>query len=116
MPVRCSTSSAYPYPSRRRRADRICAARPDRPRLGFALAGAPGPVQAILLAESLLSVATPGESALLGGIAMGDLVVVLAAGLGLRRAGAGVGRWVRRWLALVLAGLGASLVLSGLFG
>ena len=54
--------------------------------------------------------------ALLGGIAVGDLVVVLAAGLGLRRAGAGVGRWVRRGLALVLAGLGASLVLSGLFG
>jgi threonine/homoserine/homoserine lactone efflux protein len=54
--------------------------------------------------------------ALMGGIAVGDLVVVLAAGLGLRRAGAGVGRWVQRGLALVLAGLGVSLVLSGLFG
>jgi threonine/homoserine/homoserine lactone efflux protein len=54
--------------------------------------------------------------ALQGGIAVGDIIVVLAAGLGLRRASAPVGSWTRRGLALVLAGLGISLVLSGVLG
>ena len=53
--------------------------------------------------------------ALLAGVAAGDTTVVLAGGFGLRRAGAGAARWLRRALALVLVGLGVWLVLNGIF-
>jgi threonine/homoserine/homoserine lactone efflux protein len=52
--------------------------------------------------------------ALLAGVAAGDITVVLAGGFGLRRAGAGVARWLRRALALALAGLGAWLLVGAL--
>jgi threonine/homoserine/homoserine lactone efflux protein len=50
--------------------------------------------------------------ALLAGVAAGDGTLVLASGLGLRRARPDVGRTLRRVLAVVLAVLGASLLLS----
>jgi threonine/homoserine/homoserine lactone efflux protein len=52
---------------------------------------------------------------LLVGVAAGDFTLVLAGGLGLRRAGADIGRLVRRVLAAILVVLGLSLVLSGVF-
>lgn len=51
--------------------------------------------------------------ALVTGTAIGDSAVVLLGGIGVRRAGARVGRWVRRILATVLAGLGVWLIVSG---
>jgi len=48
--------------------------------------------------------------ALLTGCAIGDGAVVLLGGVGLRRADARVGTWVRRALAALLAGLGLWLV------
>jgi threonine/homoserine/homoserine lactone efflux protein len=51
--------------------------------------------------------------ALVIGLALGDGAVVLLGGLGVRRAGEGVGRWVRRGLALLLAGLGGWLLVGG---
>ena len=50
--------------------------------------------------------------ALLAGVAAGDGTLVLASGLGLRRANAEVGRALRRVLSVVLAVLGISLVAS----
>jgi threonine/homoserine/homoserine lactone efflux protein len=52
--------------------------------------------------------------ALVTGAAIGDGAVVVAGGVGVRRAGEGVGRWVRRALAIVLAGLGVWLLVAGL--
>ena len=52
--------------------------------------------------------------ALLLGVSAGDFTLVLAGGLGLRRAPAEIGRLVRRALALILALLGISLLLNGL--
>lgn len=52
--------------------------------------------------------------ALLAGVATGDATLVLASGLGLRRARAEIGRNVRRALAIVLVILGASVLVSGL--
>jgi threonine/homoserine/homoserine lactone efflux protein len=52
--------------------------------------------------------------ALVTGAAIGDGAVVVAGGVGVRRAGEGVGRWVRRALAIVLAGLGVWLLVTGL--
>jgi threonine/homoserine/homoserine lactone efflux protein len=52
--------------------------------------------------------------ALVVGAALGDLGLVLVAGLGLRRAGEKVGRYVRLTLAAVLAGLGLWLVADAL--
>jgi threonine/homoserine/homoserine lactone efflux protein len=52
--------------------------------------------------------------ALMFGLAIGDGGVVLLGGLGLRRAGERITRWVRRALAILLAGLGAWLVINGL--
>jgi threonine/homoserine/homoserine lactone efflux protein len=52
--------------------------------------------------------------ALLAGLAVGDGTVVLAGGLGVRRAGAGLGSLLRRGLALALAALGLGLLLNGL--
>ena len=49
---------------------------------------------------------------LLVGVAAGDGTLVVASGLGLRRANAETGRLVRRLLAIVLGLLGVSLVLS----
>jgi threonine/homoserine/homoserine lactone efflux protein len=54
-------------------------------------------------------------AALVAGAAAGDGVVVLL-GLGVRRAGDRVGRWVGRSLAAVLAALGVWLLVSGLVG
>jgi len=51
--------------------------------------------------------------ALVAGAALGDVVVVLL-GLGVRRAGDQLGRWVGRVLAALLGALGLWLVLSGL--
>jgi threonine/homoserine/homoserine lactone efflux protein len=74
-------------------------------------------------ASSLVAAATQvgGRSAaltaalgLLAGVGMGDAALVLAGGLGLRRAGSNVGRVLRRALALVLALLGFGLILNGL--
>ncbi|HEY1296162.1 MAG TPA: LysE family transporter [Chloroflexota bacterium] len=54
--------------------------------------------------------------ALLLGVAAGDGTLVLASGLGLRRARSDVGRQLRRALAVVLVVLGASVIVSGLTG
>jgi len=51
--------------------------------------------------------------ALMTGAAVGDGAVVLLGGIGLRRAGARVGWWVRRSLAALLAALGVWLLVSG---
>jgi threonine/homoserine/homoserine lactone efflux protein len=50
--------------------------------------------------------------ALLVGVAAGDGTLVLAGGLGLRRARSDIGRGVRRALAVLLGLLGASLIVS----
>jgi threonine/homoserine/homoserine lactone efflux protein len=52
--------------------------------------------------------------ALVAGAALGDLGVVLLGGLGIRRAGGRATRVIRTGLAIVLAGLGVWLVVSGL--
>jgi threonine/homoserine/homoserine lactone efflux protein len=52
--------------------------------------------------------------ALVIGAAVGDLAVVLLGGIGVRRAREGVGMWVRRALAVVLAALGVWLLVRGL--
>jgi threonine/homoserine/homoserine lactone efflux protein len=51
--------------------------------------------------------------ALVIGAAIGDFALVLLGGIGVRRAGEGVGRSVRRALALVLAALGVWLLFRG---
>jgi threonine/homoserine/homoserine lactone efflux protein len=51
--------------------------------------------------------------ALLAGVAAADGTLVLAGGLGLRRARSEIGLYVRRGLAVLLGVLGASLVASG---
>ncbi len=53
-------------------------------------------------------------AALMVGAAVGDVVVVLLGGIGLRRLGIGVRLWIRRGLALVLALLGIGLVVGAL--
>jgi threonine/homoserine/homoserine lactone efflux protein len=53
--------------------------------------------------------------ALVIGLAIGDGAVVLV-GIGVRRAGEHVALWVRRILALVLAGLGLWLLIDGVMG
>jgi threonine/homoserine/homoserine lactone efflux protein len=71
-----------------------------------------------LLASAGLQAGTGGALlvavALVTGAAIGDCAVVLVGGIGVRRAGEGVGRLVRRALAIVLAGLGVWLVVAGL--
>jgi threonine/homoserine/homoserine lactone efflux protein len=52
--------------------------------------------------------------ALMIGLAVGDGGVVLLGGLGVRRGGERLGLWVRRVLAIVLAGLGLWLLVDGL--
>jgi homoserine/homoserine lactone efflux protein len=52
-------------------------------------------------------------AALVLGLALGDGAVVLLGGFGLRRAGDRVATWVRRILAVVLAGLGVWLLIQG---
>jgi threonine/homoserine/homoserine lactone efflux protein len=52
--------------------------------------------------------------ALLLGVAAGDGTLVLASGLGLRRARSDIGRQLRRGLAVILAILGATVIISGL--
>lgn len=53
-------------------------------------------------------------AALAIGLGIGDVTVVLLGGLGLRQASERVVRWVRRALAILLAGLGVWLLVSGL--
>jgi threonine/homoserine/homoserine lactone efflux protein len=52
-------------------------------------------------------------AALVFGLALGDGSVVLLGGLGVRRAGERAAMWVRRGLALLLAGFGVWLIVSG---
>jgi threonine/homoserine/homoserine lactone efflux protein len=59
------------------------------------------------------SAALLAAAALVFGLALGDGAVVLLGGLGLRRAGDRVGMWIRRVLALILAGLGVWLLIQG---
>jgi threonine/homoserine/homoserine lactone efflux protein len=54
--------------------------------------------------------------ALMLGLAVGDGAVVLIGGLGLRRASERIGLWVRRVLAVILAGLGVWLIVNGVIG
>jgi threonine/homoserine/homoserine lactone efflux protein len=49
----------------------------------------------------------------IAGIAVGDGTVVLVGGISMRRAGDRAGRWIRRALAILLAGLGAWLLVAG---
>jgi threonine/homoserine/homoserine lactone efflux protein len=58
--------------------------------------------------------AVVAAAALIVGLAIGDGAVVLLGGMGVRRAGERVGRWVRRVLATMLAVLGLWLVVDGL--
>jgi threonine/homoserine/homoserine lactone efflux protein len=53
-------------------------------------------------------------AALVAGAALGDLGLVVVGGLGLRRAGRRVGRYIQLALAVVLAALGIWLLLTGL--
>jgi threonine/homoserine/homoserine lactone efflux protein len=55
-------------------------------------------------------------AALMLGLAIGDGGVVLLGGVGVRRGGERLGLWVRRILAIVLAGLGLWLLVQGLVG
>jgi threonine/homoserine/homoserine lactone efflux protein len=50
---------------------------------------------------------------MIAGLATGDGAVVLLGGIGVRRAGDRVGRWARRALAVMLAGLGGWLLVTG---
>jgi hypothetical protein len=52
----------------------------------------------------------------MAGAAAGDAALALVAGLGLRRAGRRTGALVQRTLAVVLAALGAWLILMGVLG
>jgi threonine/homoserine/homoserine lactone efflux protein len=52
--------------------------------------------------------------ALIAGVGIGDTVVVLLGGLGIRRAGERIDRWIRRGLAVVLGGLGVWLLVDGI--
>lgn len=54
--------------------------------------------------------------ALLLGVACGDLAMVLAGGLGLRRANPSIGTRVRRGLAVILVVLGLSILIAGILG
>ncbi len=76
-------------------------------------------------ASSLLSAAALADGkpialfaalAMTGGVAVGDGVLVLFGGLGIRRAGHHTVLNVRRGLAVLLAGLGIWLILDGIFG
>jgi threonine/homoserine/homoserine lactone efflux protein len=58
--------------------------------------------------------AVVAATALAVGAALGDLGVVVMGGLGVRRAGERLGRYVRLMLAAVLAGIGVWLLLSGM--
>lgn len=75
-----------------------------------------GAVASPLFASATQQGGTPtalfAAGALVIGLAIGDGAVVLL-GLGVRRAGDRVGMWVRRGLAIVLAGLGVWLLIRG---
>jgi threonine/homoserine/homoserine lactone efflux protein len=61
-------------------------------------------------------VAIAAALALMLGAGVGDLAVVLFGGLGLRRASAGLARWIRRVLGVILGLLGAALIAAGVSG
>jgi threonine/homoserine/homoserine lactone efflux protein len=79
-----------------------------------------GAVASPLLAAATRDGGTGGAlwvaAALAAGAAIGDGGVVLLGGLGVRRAGERVARWVRRLLAVALAGLGAWLLAGAMIG
>ena len=76
-----------------------------------------GAVASPLIGASAQAGGTPAAVAtalaLMAGAACGDAVLALVAGFGLRRAGRGVGAFVQRALAVVLAALGAWLIVMG---
>lgn len=53
-------------------------------------------------------------AALTAGVMIGDGAVVVLGGIGIRKGGARLEKWVRRGLALLLSGLGIWLLFSGL--
>ncbi len=59
-------------------------------------------------------IAVVAATALVVGASLGDLGVVVMGGLGVRRAGERLGRYIRLILAAVLAGIGLWLLLSGM--
>jgi nickel/cobalt transporter (NicO) family protein len=73
-----------------------------------------------LFAAATEEAGTPGALlaavALMLGLAVGDGAIVLIGGLGLRRANQRIGLWVRRVLAVILAGLGVWLIVDGAIG
>ena len=77
-----------------------------------------GAVASPLFASASAAAGTSGAVlvalALQLGVTTGDGVVVLLGGVGLRRAGDVVTRWVRRVLAILLAGLGLWLLIQAL--
>ena len=79
-----------------------------------------GAVASPLIGASAQAGGTPAAVvaalALMAGAAAGDAVLALVAGLGLRRAGRRTGALVQRTLAVVLAALGAWLILMGVLG
>jgi homoserine/homoserine lactone efflux protein len=112
-----------------RSSDDLEAASPDRrsvpPVLRGALAVLINPGAWLFLgtaATSLFATATEAggrgaallaAAALVLGLALGDGAVVLLGGFGLRRADDRVATWIRRVLAVVLAGLGVWLLIQG---
>jgi threonine/homoserine/homoserine lactone efflux protein len=79
-----------------------------------------GAVASPLIGASAQAGGTPAAVvsalALMAGAAAGDAALALVAGLGLRRAGRRTGALVQRTLAVVLAALGAWLILMGVLG
>jgi nickel/cobalt transporter (NicO) family protein len=73
-----------------------------------------------LFAAATEEAGTPGALlaavALMLGLAVGDGAIVLIGGLGLRRANERIGLWVRRVLAVILAGIGVWLIVDGAIG
>jgi threonine/homoserine/homoserine lactone efflux protein len=78
------------------------------------LAAVASPLLATADQEGGRAGAVLAAAALLAGTALGDLVVVLLGGVGIRRASDNLRRWVRTILAGVLASLGVWLLVQGL--
>jgi threonine/homoserine/homoserine lactone efflux protein len=80
------------------------------------LAAAASPLFASAAQADGTSGAVLAAVAMVVGVGLGDIGVAMVGGAGIRRAGERVGRGVRRGLAVVLAGLGLWLVVSGVIG
>jgi threonine/homoserine/homoserine lactone efflux protein len=78
------------------------------------LAAIASPLLAAAARQGGTGTALLAAAAMVGGAAAGDLAFVLLGGVGVRRAGERAARWVGRTLAVVLAGLGVWLLVSGL--